>query len=124
VKVLKTLLLLACSTNAVLAQRPADSRSAPVVNRTVIPSEVVYLTDHGIFPATIERAKGQFLLVVINRTSSPALTLLIKDSHGSAAANANNSLNKNHEFWLDLTPGEYTVTEASNPDIHFTLTVK
>jgi hypothetical protein len=116
--------LVTATSNPASAQKATSPQATGAVTRTVLPSEVIYLTDHGIFPSRIEHVTGKFFLVVVNRTSTESLNLLMTDSHGNAAADANPGVNRNHNFWLNLTPGTYTVTEATNSNLQFTLTVK
>jgi hypothetical protein len=90
----------------------------------------VSLTPSGVYPASITRQQGEFILFVRNRLASHAntYTLSSADSGVSSAVNVSATLSTD-EFQdyayqsLNLAPGEYVLTFKNNPQYSVKLTV-
>lgn len=77
-------------------------------------AEVVYLRAGGFFPKTITRPTGKFLLVVKNRSGQNAVSINVKRPDGSSAAAGGASTAQNQDFLLDLSSGQYVVSDLNH----------
>jgi hypothetical protein len=84
--------------------------------------EEITLRPEGFYPAELTRSKGNFLLVVCNRAGIEEMNFVLTRETGSStptkekvkeAKVQRRILDWNDE--LDLNPGAYLLTEASNP---------
>jgi hypothetical protein len=94
----------------------AQSNSAS--ERLVV--EELTLRPIGFHPSEISRPKGKFLLAINNRAGLQEMNITISREIGSAAKEKvkNVKIHNKYPDWndvLDLQPGDYVVTEASNP---------
>jgi hypothetical protein len=74
----------------------------------------------GFYPSEIRRPKGKFLLAINNRAGLQEMNIKISREIGSDAKEKlkDVKVHKKYLDWndvLDLQPGDYVVTEASNP---------
>jgi hypothetical protein len=78
--------------------------------------EVVVLTPDGFQPATITRARGQFILVAHHRSGLSQADLRLDRDTGAHVDQA--SVPRERAQWsnmYDLPPGRYLLTEATHP---------
>jgi hypothetical protein len=83
--------------------------------------EELTLRPAGFYPSEIQRPKGKFLLAINNRAGLQEMNIKISREIGRAAKEKlkNVKVHKKYLDWndvLDLQPGDYVVTEASNPE--------
>lgn len=86
-----------------------------------IETELIAVRAFGFEPAAIRRPKGDFILLVRNRSPFPELILHLSRIEGSRPAEKlkDASLPKGKVNWLDhenLPPGEYLLTAENHPD--------
>ncbi|MCI0662839.1 MAG: hypothetical protein L0220_17360 [Acidobacteria bacterium] len=82
--------------------------------------EELTLRPIGFHPSEIRRPKGKFLLAINNRAGLQEMNITISREIGSAAKERLKNVKVHNKYldWndvLDLQPGDYVVTEASNP---------
>jgi hypothetical protein len=78
---------------------------------------VAVLYRNGFEPREITRSKGHFILVVLNRCGLSELSLRLDREAGTRLREA--SFSREKREWTDvvnLPPGNYILSEASNPD--------
>jgi hypothetical protein len=83
--------------------------------------EELTLRPSGFYPSEIRRPKGKFLLVINNRAGLQEMNIKISREVGSDAKEKLKEVKVHKKYldWndvLDLQPGDYVVTEASNPE--------
>jgi len=79
-------------------------------------AELLMLTTDGFVPDQITRPAGPFYLVVEDRSGLDQATLQLTSQNGVNVRSMVSSLEKGEALdILDLQPGTYTFTEASNP---------
>lgn len=94
----------------------AGATSAPAPASQRIEVEVVVLTPDGFQPASITRAKGQFILVAHHRSGLSQADLRLDRDTGAHVDQA--SVPREKAQWsnmYDLPPGKYLLTEATHP---------
>ena len=93
-----------------------------------ITAESLTLTPTGFYPREFTHPKGRFILAVNNRTGQPELNLtLSRDTGNGWEKQKDAQVLRNQPDWndiIDLVPGNYVITEASNPkwECRFTIT--
>lgn len=104
------------------ARMPATGASNATVPggtaQAAIPAsaELLMLTTDGFVPDQITRPAGPFYLVVEDRSGLDQATLQLTSQNGVNVRSMVSSLEKGEALdILDLQPGTYTFTEASNP---------
>ena len=79
-------------------------------------SELITIWPRGFDPSTIRRPAGRFFLAIENRSGLDSVTLRIDRVAGNRLKEA--AVSGGQMDWidvLDLTPGDYVVTEADHP---------
>ena len=116
-----------------VTQQQIGLEAAAADTPTPIPITVepLTLTEQGFFPRTFSHPKGRFILVVNNRTRLDELNLTLSRDNGSKGREKQKDAKVPHHQpdWndeFDLTPGDYVLTEASNPkwECQITITAK
>ena len=107
------------------SHEPSATQPQPSPNR--IEAELITLRPEGFEPAEINRPKGPFLLVFDNRSGLEAVTLRLDRVAGDRLLEV--SLSRRKNAWrnlVDLTPGNYVLTEASHSGwtCRFTITAQ
>lgn len=85
--------------------------------KETIDGEIITVTRGGFEPSEITRPMGRFALFVQNRSGLEEVTLRLDRVAGNRLREV--PVNRNKLDWddvLDLTPGNYVLTEANNPD--------
>lgn len=85
--------------------------------RPRVESEVITLSPTGFNPAEITRPRGRFLILVDNRSELDEVTFRLSRADGHGLREVRRT--KEELIWKqleDLPPGEYLLTEASNPE--------
>lgn len=86
--------------------------------------ELVTILPDGFHPEEITRPKGVFIIAVENRSGLEDIELLLDREAGSRLRQVRIPVNKlNWKEGLDLTPGRYVLTEATNPDRKFYINI-
>jgi hypothetical protein len=125
----------AIAWNRPLAPEMIDSEavtSAPEPSPALKPSQsgeqvevsVVTLRPQGFDPKEITRTEGRLILVVNDRTGLDEVSLNIDRQGGSRLRNI--QVERKRKTWgdiIELTPGEYLITEAGHPDWTCRITV-
>src|SRR5262249_53887601 len=92
------------------AQPPISPPMPPVE------TERILLSPRGFEPQQISRPHGPVLLAVDSRTGLSSVTLRLDKLDGTRLREVTAPLHKaGWRDYFDLTPGSYTLTEASNP---------
>lgn len=109
-------------TNRVHAEAPVPAQGpAVVVDRaklegTRVTSHVLTLTSRGFDPAEVRWPKGRIYLTVNNLSSVGELALRLDRQVGGRVKEMNLKSKKERSAGvLDLTPGDYVLTEAGHP---------
>ena len=118
-------------------QQPAilPSKVAPVVvaaealsrtpqDRKKVEVEIVTLKATGFDPSSLTRPKGEFMLVIENRSGLPEVTFQFDRAVGLRLRQARVARKK--ASWnglVDLPPGTYKMTEATRPAWAFSLII-
>ena len=79
--------------------------------------QLIKITRFGFEPREIERSRGAFVLAVHNFSSEPDLVLQLHRVQGSRLQEFR--MRRGTKKWqapLSLPPGDYVLTEASNPE--------
>jgi hypothetical protein len=92
---------------------------------THVESELITIRPSGFEPTQITRPKGNFFLFVENRSGLNSVTLRLDRVAGNRLIDV--PVPRERLDWaelLNLTPGDYTVTEANHPNwvCHVTIT--
>ena len=102
----------------------------PEATTTPIPITVepLTLTEEGFFPRAFSHPKGRFILAVNNRTRLDELNLVVSRDNGSQGREKQKDAKVLHQQpdWndeFDLNPGDYVITEASNPKWECKITI-
>jgi hypothetical protein len=98
------------------APRSAAKEEAEAAASLSIQGEVLTLTSHGFEPNTLIRPHGQFVLIVQNRSLVESIDLALDRVAGARLRDV--PVPRNKYDWndlFDLTPGQYTLTEAGHP---------
>jgi hypothetical protein len=85
--------------------------------RVQLESELIIIGPGGFESPTIRRPAGKFFLAIENRSGLDSVTLRINRAAGNRLIEA--AVSGGQLDWidvLDLTPGDYVVTEADHPD--------
>jgi hypothetical protein len=85
--------------------------------RVHLESELITIGPGGFEPSTIRRPAGRFFLAIENRSGLDSVTLRIDRLAGNRLKEA--AVSGGQLDWidvLDLTPGDYVVTEADHPN--------
>jgi len=101
---------------ATVALNVGSQVQSAVPKPTPLQVELVTITPRGFEPAAITRPKGRFLLPVDNRSGLDEVTLRIDRVAGDRLHEAR--VPRKELDWsevVDLTPGQYLLTEASHP---------
>lgn len=80
-------------------------------------AELITVTPKGFDPPEIKRPAGQVFLLLENRSGASDLTFELNRIAGSKLKEVN--LKKGTLSWrplVDLTPGDYALTEVNHPD--------
>jgi hypothetical protein len=93
-----------------------------------VESEVISLTQFGFEPKEITRPKGPFSLIVNNRIGLKEVNLRLDRDLGNGVKEKQKEKNVKNDVldwqeFLDLNPGTYILSEASNPRLICTLTI-
>ena len=78
----------------------------------------------GVVPAAITRPHGPFVLIVVNETSNPHLQIRLDDEKQNHLKNI--AMSDFYGDWnelLDLAPGTYILSEATNQKIRCVITI-
>lgn len=86
--------------------------------------EIVTLRPQGFEPSEITRPKGRFILVVNNQSGINELDLKLDSDKGRVKDDRLPRGKKRWKTILDLPPGDYVLTESSDPTriAHITIT--
>lgn len=92
---------------------------------TQLDSVLITINRGGFYPAALSRPKGKFFLLVENRSEAREVDLRIDRVAGDRLRKV--KVSSGQLDWtelLDLSPGEYRLTEAKHPDwvCHITIT--
>lgn len=120
-----TLAAMAARARVWLAPRPIAPASPPASaplnpqqgTRSQVESEIITLRPTGFEPAEIARPAAQFFLVVENRSGLDAVNLRLDSENGDRLRSV--EMSSGEPDWndlLDLSPGNYLLTEADHPD--------
>lgn len=99
------------------AAPPPSTTAAQSVSSDDVDGSVVALYRYGFEPREITRSKGHFILIVLNRCGLRELSLRLDQETGVRLREASFSQDKRE--WSDvvnLPPGKYILSEASNRD--------
>lgn len=103
--------LLIAASGAFMVPSAARARSWLIQE----PEEVVLtLSAEGFMPAEVTRGPGRFQLSVDNRSGVEQLTLNLKAADGTLLREMRIAPGSDWSELLDLTPGNYTLAEASH----------
>lgn len=92
--------------------------------RVQLESELITIGPGGFEPSTIRRPAGRFFMAIENRSGLDSVTLRIDRLAGARLKEA--AVSGGQLDWidvLDLTPGDYVVTEADHPNWFCNITV-
>lgn len=111
---------------AAVVARP--SSPPPKVNPNQRPvrieGEIITISRGGFEPTEITRPKGRFAVFVENRSGLEGVTLRLDRIAGNRLRDVNVPRDKlDWDDVLDLTPGQYVITEAGHPDWVCTITI-
>jgi hypothetical protein len=122
--------LLGCAVlvSAIDAYNPGKPTSGPTIEQpaspaqsrlvgTLVEAEVVKLRASGFEPSEITRTQGRFFLSVENWTAPNEISIQLHTKVGSPVRSV--TVPREELEWadlLDLPPGEYVLTESSQPD--------
>ena len=125
-RILFVLLALASFTASAVSSREwlhnsehSETHNAPQgdVRRDRIESEVISILPTGFEPSEITRSRGQFLILIDDRSELDELTLRLTSVAGQRVRELRKTKKEKTVKQLeDLPPGEYLLTEASHPD--------
>lgn len=99
----------------------ADSRihassSLANANNKSVEAEIITIRPNGFEPAEIVRPKGRVLLAVNNRAELAEVDLQLQQEHGAKLQEAHVARKQqNFRKVVDLSPGNYLLTEANHP---------
>jgi hypothetical protein len=111
---IRILLLSLITASLVLPQSP----------KARVEAELIQVIRGGFYPGSITRHAGRFLLIVLNTTDTPGLTLRLDRQDGSHIREV--LMKDNYRDWseaFDLAPGTYTLTEANHSSWHCLITI-
>ena len=90
-----------------------------------VEAEVITILSTGFYPSEITRPRGQFLILIDNRSDFDDLTLRLVSAAGPTLREVRQTKEEKIVKHLEnLPPGEYLLTEASNPDWICRITIK
>lgn len=103
---------------------PSVTSQAAPDERDNVEVELITLRTYGFEPSEITRPKGSFVLFVEDRSGRKDSTLRLQRLKGDHLRNINTSRMKDewHDL-INLTPGEYILTEGNNPDSRCQITI-
>jgi hypothetical protein len=87
--------------------------------------ELLTLRPAGFEPSELTRSKGSFVLFIDDRSGKEHSLLVLQRSKGERVRAV--SLNREKSEWhdlIDLSPGDYVLQDASNPDLHCLITIR
>lgn len=97
--------------------KPGTLNTLQSERRDRVEGEVITVLPTGFQPSQITRPRGQFLILVDNRSDSDDLTLRLISVAGPMLREMKQTREKKIVTHLeDSPPGEYLLTEASHPD--------
>ena len=107
------------------AQTQPSSSASTQTSRSDLEVELVTLRPHGFEPAEIERPKGPFVLFVDDRSGREGSSLTLQRVKGDRLRdlNTNNKKSEGYDV-VDLPPGDYVLTDATNSESRFQITIR
>lgn len=110
---LKTQVIGEASTPAKIPEPIAVQSKSPA---TRIQSHVITLRPGGFDPPEVIWQKGQFFLMINNRSNVNEITLLLERQSGGRVKEIKSRMRKERSAGVfDLPPGDYLLTEANHP---------
>jgi hypothetical protein len=105
------------------AENANPSAAGSVVQPSLQDEVHIKLTSNGFVPGTVEHTAGTFAFAVENETLSGEYTLRLKAADGTILREVN--VQKGSSAWsITLQAGQYTLTEAQNPQWLCRITVQ
>jgi len=98
------------------SRKPGGPANATSATTEKLDAQVILLRPYGFEPAQITRRKGQFLLVVLNRSGAWEANYQLDRLGGNKLHEAKVPREKRdwHQV-VDLTPGDYVLKETNHP---------
>ena len=122
VAVAVSILLLACSIVAVVSFT-GGAKAGPSAAFLTVDELRLELNSNGFSPTTAQRPAGTFDIAVENSVMPGEYTLRLKNADGTVLKEL--SIQKGSAAWtVTLEAGQYTLTEASNPQWACQITVQ
>ena len=115
-------------SSAAIASKSATQKPAETPTPEPITAESLTLTETGFFPREFSHPKGRFILAINDRTGLPENNFILSRDVGNNKREKvrDAKILRHQPDWndlIDLTPGNYLITEASNPKWECRLTI-